>query len=105
MDTRRGDERIHERNNDRFVKTCDDRAAFGRGDHLDVPSIEPVAALHERIILPRLLEDRLTRDVERVLDLPAVNRQAQRRSGAHRGIGMIERKDDIDARVTRILRG
>ena len=63
---------------------------------LHVVPIEAVAVLEEDVVLAGLLEDGLARHVQRVLDLAAVDHDAQRRAGAHRGIGLVEIQHDVE---------
>src|SRR4029079_2510587 len=91
-----GDVGVDERDYVAFVEAGDDGAALGDVGHLDVAAIEAVADLDEHVVLAGLLEDRLPRDVDGVLDVAPVDDDAHRRSRAHLRIELIERQDDVE---------
>src|SRR5262249_5995989 len=91
-----GGVRVDERDDVPFVDAGHDGAALGAVDDLDVAAIEVLADLQEDEGLAVLLEHRLARHLDGVLDLAALDHDAQRRSGAHLRVGLLELEIDVE---------
>src|SRR5262245_26778976 len=91
-----GGVRVDERDDVPFVDAGHDGAALGAVDDLDIAAIEVLADLQEDEGLAVLLEHRLARHLDGVLDLAALDHDAQRRSGAHLRVGLLELEIDVE---------
>src|SRR5262249_26258969 len=90
------DLRVDQRDDGSFIESGDDRPAFGAVGYLHVVSLEAIARVQVDEGLATLLEDRLTRSLEGVRNLAAVDHEPHGRSGAQPRIRLIEGEVDVE---------